>query len=71
VASSSGAEMSKFFIMWPHNFGNQSPRDETTIPEEKGVVRYPAAKISKLAKQTHPYVEEHGNENTLAFFIPQ
>jgi len=68
VASSSRAEMSKFFIMWPHNFGNQSPRNETTIPEEKGVVKYAAAKISKLAKQTRPYVEEHGTENTLASF---
>jgi hypothetical protein len=58
--------MSKFFIMWPRNFGNQSPRNETTIPEEKEVVKYAAAKTSKLAEQTRPYVEEHGSENTLA-----
>jgi hypothetical protein len=57
--------------MWLRNLGNHSPRDETTIPEEKGVVKYATAKTSKLAKQTRPYVEEYGAENTIAIFIPQ
>jgi hypothetical protein len=69
-ASSSRVGMFKFFIMWPRNFWNQSSRDETTIPEEKGVVKYTAAKTSKLAKQTRPYIEEHGTENILEFFYP-